>query len=83
MELKIAKKPKLDIYELKWQYMEFPKDFSPGDHQGVWLLLHTLGNVGKAPVEPVDTTRAGWVHRVPETLGKNYQYGFLIVLSGS
>lgn len=61
IKLKIVKKPKLDIYELNEQFMVFPRDFGPVDHQEVWLLPCTLGNVGEAQMVSVDLQRAGWM----------------------
>lgn len=42
--------------------MEFPGDLSLRDHQGVWLLLHTLGNVSEVQVVPTDVQKGRWIH---------------------
>lgn len=55
MQLKIVKKPKLDIYELK--RAAYGVFFSPGEHQEVWLLPCTLRKVGEVHMVPVNLQR--------------------------
>lgn len=61
--------------------MEFPKNFSPGNHQGVWLLLHTW-NIDEAQVVPVGML-SGYADFLKLWGGLHYQYGLIFVLSGS